>query len=191
MQAYDIAFRAGRPFNRFLDEVDANRSLWHAVAERAPLHEDAAQRIEESNGCWKLLVLADDWCGDAVNTLPVIERLVQATSNLELRIVPRDRFPELRDRHLTNGSRSIPIAVLLDEAGALRGSWGPRPRALQDRVLGELRGVSKTDRYREVRRWYARDRGVSTAQEVARLVEAAARAIPAGMRRPCFTKDAA
>lgn len=191
MQAYDIAFRAGRPFYRFLDEVDAHRSLWHAVAERAPLHEDSARRIEESDGCWRLLILADDWCGDAVNTLPVIERLAQATNNLELRIIPRDRFPELRDRHLTNGSRSIPIAVLLDEAGAPRGSWGPRPRALQDRVLGELSGVSKTDRYREVRRWYARDRGASTAQEVAHLVETAARAIPEEMRRPRCTEDAA
>jgi hypothetical protein len=191
MQSYEMAFRAGQPFDHFLDEADENRALWHAMAERAPLHDEAARRIEASDGCWRLLVLADDWCGDAVNTIPVIERLAQAANNLELRIIPRDRYPELRDRHLTNGSRSIPIVVLLDESGTPRGSWGPRPRQLQERVLGELNRLSRTDRYRMVRTWYARDRGASTAQEIAGLVKTAADAIPEGMRRPCGTRKAA
>jgi hypothetical protein len=191
MQSYEIAFQAAKPFDRFLDEAEANRDLWHAVARRVPLHEEPARRIAESPGCWRLLVLADDWCGDAVNTVPVIERLVRDAPNMEMRIVPRDHFPEVRDRHLTNGSRSIPMAILLDEDGVPHGSWGPRPELLQARVMGELSPLSKTDRYREVRSWYARDRGASTADEVARMVEAAAHGLPEEAKVPCRRKSAA
>ena len=109
--------------------------------------------------------------------MPVIHQLAVAADNLELRIIPRDRYPELRDRHLTNGSRSIPMAVLLDEDGVPRGSWGPMPEPLQARVMQELGEHSKADRYRDIRTWYAKDRGVTTAQEVAPLVEVAAETV--------------
>jgi len=52
-------------------------------------------------------VLVEDWCGDAVNTLPVIGRLAEHASNIELRVVGRDANLDLMDAHLTNGSRSI------------------------------------------------------------------------------------
>lgn len=148
--------------------------MWHAMAERARLFDGARDRIDAMGGCWRLLVLADDWCGDAVNTLPVIQRLVESSEHLELRVVPRDRFPDIRDRHLTDGGRAIPVVIALDPAGAAVGSWGPRPRALQRLVQGAFRSLSKEERYREVRRWYARDRGASTASEIAELIERSA-----------------
>ncbi len=122
-------------------------------------------------------MLADDWCGDALNTLPLIDRLVDASEKVEMRIVPRDRFPEIRDRHLTNGSRSIPMVLLLDEDGDLRGSWGPRPTRLQALFEGGLRPLPSKERYRELRRWYAQDRGASTIREIAELFEQGARAV--------------
>ncbi len=69
------------------------------------------------------------------------------------------------------------MAVLLDEDGVPRGSWGPMPEPLQARVMQELGEHSKADRYRDIRTWYAKDRGVTTAQEVAPLVEVAAETV--------------
>jgi len=43
--------------------------------------------------------------------------------------------------------------------------------------MQELGEHSKADRYRDIRTWYARDRGVTTAQEVAPLVEVAAETV--------------
>ena len=54
---------------------------------------------------------------------------------LELRIVLRDEHPEVMDRYLTNGSRSIPIVIALDEEFRELGHWGPRPRELQAWVM--------------------------------------------------------
>lgn len=188
---YNDAYEAGVSFARFLEEAKENQALWHAFADRVAPDRQAARRVREAPGCWRLLVLADDWCGDAVNTLPVVAALVDGAPDVDLRIVPRDRFPELRDRHLTDGSRSIPIVILLDEKGAPRGSWGPRPGPLQKRFQQELRSLLPDQRYRELRKWYARDRGTTTAEEIATLLQAASAQVPRGLHRPCTDARAA
>lgn len=169
--SYEWAFGAGQSFSRFVASAQVNETLWKELAARAPLDSAEVERIRRSGGPWRLLVLADDWCGDALNTLPVIARLADAAENVEMRIVPRDAYPDIRDRHLTNGSRSIPVAILLDAEGRARGWWGPRPSRLQALFERALRALPGKERYRELRRWYARDRGASTAREIAELFE--------------------
>lgn len=170
---YLAAFSEGVDLDAFLADARANREMWHAMADRIPAHDDASARLRELGGCWKVLVLADDWCGDAVNTLPLATRLLEAGGTAEVRIVPRDGFPELMDQHLTGGSRSIPVFILLGLDGTVRGSWGPRPRDLQSRFEADLRSLPSDERYREIRRWYARDRGASTVREIVEMVESA------------------
>ena len=172
--SYESVFSEGVSLTQFVQDAKANAELWREFTERAPLDDVSEARIRESGGPWRLLVLADDWCGDAVNLLPVIDRLVAAAGNVELRIVPRDAYPEIRDRHLTNGSRSIPVVILLDRDGAPLGWWGPRPTRLQALCEGTLRHLPGKERYRELRKWYARDRGASTARELADLFEGVA-----------------
>jgi hypothetical protein len=114
----------------------------------------------------KLLVIAADWCGDASNTVPVVAKLAEAVPGLELRIIDRDANPEVMDRYLTNGSRSIPIIIALDENFQELGHWGPRPTELQAWVMTNRATMPKPELYPLVRKWYARDRGETTLREV-------------------------
>jgi hypothetical protein len=171
---YDRAFDGGRTFREYLADVMANPDLWQAVTARVRLSADAIGGVRAVPGRWRVLALAEDWCGDAVNILPVVAHLVDAAPDVELRIVGRDEYPGLMDRHLTNGSRSIPVFILLDEAGEPRGWWGPRPAALQAWFEAGGRQLPKEERYLELRRWYARDRGASIAREVTDLIRCGA-----------------
>jgi hypothetical protein len=184
---YDSAYLEGMTFPEFLAGVSANAELWQAVTARVRLHAGAVHAVRSIPGRWRVLVLADDWCGDAVNMLPVVARLVDEAPNVELRIVGRDAYPALMDRHLTNGNRSIPVFILLDEAGVCRGWWAPRPTALQAWFETEGRRLPKEARYPELRRWYARDRGASTVREFTDLLRCgAARAVDGGqVAQPC------
>lgn len=164
------AYEQGRTFTEFLEAVEASRDLWRAVAGHVTLHEESVARITDVGGHWRLLVLAEDWCGDAVNIVPVIARLAEAVPNLELRVRGREEAPEVMDAHLTRGARSIPVAILMDENGAERGWWGPRPRELQEWFEKVGRGLAQSERYPQLRRWYARDRGVAICREIADLV---------------------
>jgi hypothetical protein len=157
----------------FEEEVVEHRELWEGVYRRARAPEWVVRRAAETREEWKLLVLSEDWCGDASNTVPILARFAEQAHNVELRILKRDENPELMDRYLTNGSRSIPLAIVLDEYLRPVGRWGPRPAELQEYVLAEKRAgrLSKAEIYRNTRRWYARDRGAATLGELLAVIE--------------------
>lgn len=155
------------------DEVKEHRSLWEGVWSRATMPEWATRAADAAGGEWKLLVISEDWCGDASNTVPVIARFAAALPNVEMRVIKRDEHPELMDRHLTNGSRSIPLAIVLRPDWSVAGQWGPRPTELQAFVLREKKAALRPtgEIYRDVRQWYARDRGDTTIRELLAIFE--------------------
>ena len=158
-------------FEEYLAGVQKNRDLWHAVHERARVPENLVRRARRSGKRWNLLALSEDWCGDAVNTLPVVSRLAEK-AGWEFRVLGRDANPDLMDTHLTNGrSRSIPVVIAYDERFREIGWWGPRPAELQAWVLDEGLAMSSPERYKVIRGWYARDRGATTAREVLDILE--------------------
>ncbi|ARD47809.1 thioredoxin family protein [Sporosarcina sp. P37] len=81
-----------------------------------------------------VLVITEDWCGDAMLNNPILRRIGEA-ANIEVRAVLRDQNPELMDQYLTNGGRSIPIYLLLNSAGEAIEKWGPRAPILQKYVM--------------------------------------------------------
>lgn len=174
---YRTYWEQGFTWNDYLeDEVEEHPALWRGVWRKHETPSWALERLREIGGDWKLLVLTEDWCGDASNTVPVLARLAEAAPNVEIRLVKRDENPDLMDAHLTNGGRAIPLAVVLDEDFRPAGSWGPRPKELQEFVISEkARGERTTaDIYRETRRWYARDRGETMLEELMDVIEEAA-----------------
>lgn len=166
-------FAGATRFEDFLAGVTVNADLWRALSRRASVSDEHAGRARVRRRQWRLLVILEDWCGDAVNIVPVIAALVRQAPNLEMRVVRRDEHPELMDSHLTGTSRSIPVVILLDDQFNERAWWGPRPAQLQGWVAGEARALPKDVRYRETRRWYALDHGRSTVQELLDLMDLA------------------
>lgn len=168
-------YRGAASFATSVDAARHKRDLWVALRKRARVPDELVARVEALGGEWRLLALSEDWCGDAVNTLPPIAALADAARNLELRVLERDRNPDLMDAHLTNGSRSIPVVMVLDADFRERGWWGPRPAELQRWAMGPGQLLEPDDRYRELRRWYARDGGRTTLREIVSVLEGAAR----------------
>ena len=159
-------FEKAHTFREYLDTVEKNRELWHAVYQRVRLPDDVVEDAKRVPGGWHLVALSEDWCGDAVNTLPVVARLAEE-AGWDFRVVSRDENPDLMDSHLTDGrSRSIPVVIVYDEAFEEVGWWGPRPGEIQEWVMTEGLALPSPERYKHVRRWYARDRGRTTLTEL-------------------------
>ncbi|MEM6326588.1 MAG: thioredoxin family protein [Bacteroidota bacterium] len=164
----------GQTFEDFLPTAEKNAGLWSSTWERTHIPDDLQARADALLGDWKLLVLSADWCGDASNTVPVLARLAEQTDGLDLRLLERDDHLDLMDEHLTGGTaRAIPVVLLLDASGGERAWWGPRPVDLQAWVKSEGMEMETDARYREVRKWYARDKGRTTLHEVLAMIEAA------------------
>jgi hypothetical protein len=167
-------YEAAPTFEGFIDAAQQNKELWTTMYRLARVPATFVARVRALPGRLHLLVLNEDWCGDSVNTLPAIAKLASLVpERIDLRVVGRDANPDLMDSHLTGRSRSIPVVIVLDEQYLERGWWGPRPSELQAWAVGPGKALEKADRYREIRRWYARDRALTTLEELVTLMERA------------------
>ncbi len=164
-------FDRGMTLAEFIESAQANKDLWIAGSRRAEAPPELVERLQSLPSRY-LLVLAEDWCGDALGTLAPLARLVAEVPQLEMRILARDKNLDVMDAHLTRGARAIPVVIVLNEEFQELGWWGSRPVPLQRWVSSpEARQLSKEDRYRETRRWYASDRGRTALEEIAKLLE--------------------
>ncbi len=166
-------WQAAVPYAEFVAGAQTNRSLWEGMYRTTPIPAWALKRACECGTGLRLIAIVEDWCGDASNTVPVLAKLGDVAECLEMRLIERDENPEVMDRYLTNGARSIPIVIVLDADLKELGHWGPRPAELQHWVMAYKDSMSKEERYRHIRRWYAKDKGVSILSELLELIESA------------------
>jgi len=120
------------------------------------------------------LVLSEGWCADASQNLPAIARIVEQNENIELKILLRDENPEVMDAYLTNGSKSIPKLIALDEKTKSElFTWGPRPRAFQNMVLEQKSNPKLTsEEFDELlHREYTRDKTQKLQEEFKELLQ--------------------
>ncbi len=182
----DVAhlWREAIPYDDFVREASELKGLWDGVYRVARVPDWAVAQARRDAAGGRLLILNEDWCWDAANTLPVLAKLRDASGGLEMRVLSRDEYPEVMDRYLTNGTRSIPIVIALDPVFRELGAWGPRPQAIQAWAVSNRGRLAKDDFYAQLMRRYGRDRGESTLREVLALFnvagtnEAAAAPIP-------------
>ena len=78
----------------------------------------------------KVLVIAEDWCGDVIANVPIIGRLAQESGKLDVRVVLRDQS-NLIDSYLNKGQfKSIPVIIFLDENFNELGAFFERPESV-------------------------------------------------------------
>ena len=168
-------YRSGRSWDEFLGGVNAQRGAWLANAGRARVEDALVTRARAIDGRWRLLVVAEDWCRDSVESLPYLARLVAMVPALELRVVSAGAGREVMRRHRTpDGRAATPTMVVLDSAFAERGCFIERPEGLR-RWIADHRGrLDEAALQAGKRDWYRRDAGRSVVREVVAALERAA-----------------
>ena len=90
----------------------------------------------------RVLVLAEDWCGDVVANLPILGRLLKEEPPLDVRIFPRDENLDLMERWLNQGKyQSIPVFVFFDQNFRELGHWIERPASVTERRAQERKRI--------------------------------------------------
>lgn len=129
------------------------------------------------------LVLTEAWCGDAAQTIPVMHKMAESNSNITLGLLLRDQHLDLMDEFLTNGARSIPKLLVLNEQLEVRTQWGPRPKEVQQLLVTskkyteDMSMEEKESAFEQlkidVQKWYNKDKGMKTQQEILASLEQA------------------
>ena len=129
--SFPALWEAAVPWPAYLEPGMEQYALWKGVYDHVIVPGWALEQFMRGP-VRHLLVLAADWCGDAANTVPVLARLADLVPAIELRILERDRYPSVMNRYLTNGTRSIPMAIALDANLSSSDTGGPAPRCCRN-----------------------------------------------------------
>jgi hypothetical protein len=119
------------------------------------------------------LVIAEGWCGDAAQILPILNKMALESNKIDLKIVFRDLNDDLMSHFLTNGARAIPKLLVIDKAlGKVCEHWGPRPKGASDLIKNykEQFGVVDTEAKAQLQLWYLHDKGLSVQKEVVEIM---------------------
>jgi len=120
----------------------------------------------------KWLILSEHWCGDGAQIIPVQAAIARASNGrITARVLFRDQNLELMDQFLTNGGRSIPKTIQLNDSFDLVANWGPRPAEAQELVLRIKSDPDRAHTYNEeLHKWYAVNRQQACQEELRLLL---------------------
>lgn len=131
--------------------------------------EDFLQKLKAKNFKGNLLIISEGWCGDAAMILPILDKFFGSE---QLRIVLRDSN-HLIDHFLTNGGKSIPIVLILDENFNVINHWGPRPKTGMEMLAkhkANPQDYTSEDFHNDLQIYYTKNKGVDILNEILELL---------------------
>ena len=150
-----------------------NETRMHRLDKTLQVTDETKSFLENLKKEYTWLVIAESWCGDAAQILPVINKMATVSDKINLRIVLRDDNEELMNQFLTNSTKSIPKLIIIDkESNEVIADFGPRPIGAKQLILdykAEHGVVDETAKI-ELQKWYLQDKGISTQNEIVELM---------------------
>ena len=160
--------------------TELNLQRMHRLDKTTQLTDETIENLKKIIHKRIWLVITEGWCGDASQIIPVIEKMDQLNPLISHQLIFRDEHPDIMEAFLTDESRSIPKLIILDEEGNVLNTWGPRPQALQERVMQEkikMMAMSKEERKiyfdevkTEVQKWYNTDKTHEIQREIIEIL---------------------
>lgn len=144
------------------------------IQKTSKLNDELESLLKESKKDITFLVLSEAWCGDAAQNLPLFHLMEQKAKWLTFKVLYRDENLDLIDAFLTNGGRSIPKLIAIDNSSLeILGTWGPRPQKAQEMVIHfkKIPNGNYEDFTKEIQLWYAKDKTQSQQGEMLALLK--------------------
>lgn len=177
---YETIWGGGMSFEAFLEAADEQAEAWQGNYEQAAPDAAAVERARAIDGTGlRLLVVAEDWCSDSVDTVPHIARIAEAIPGLQMRLVDSRAGAAVMEAHRTPDDRgATPTVVLLDPEGEAIGVWVERPVELQNWFLAHRDELRRRELMAQKHAWYVEDGGRSTVTELLDMMERAGNGAP-------------
>jgi thioredoxin-like negative regulator of GroEL len=109
-------FEAGLGYDAYVRTGTAEQQRrWAQVYEVARPTDAQREVIGSFSREMKILIVSGIWCGDCVQQCPLIQRVAEANSKIELRLVDRDAHRDLAERVRINTGDRVPVVILMAE----------------------------------------------------------------------------
>ena len=126
-------FDKGLTYDAYKAQMTRNRDRLEENEQRVALSKEDLAAFSALPRPVKVLVLAEDWCGDVIANLPVLGRLARDSGKLDVRIFLRDQNDDIMQSYLNKGQfKSIPVFVFFDQDFRELGHWIERPASVTE-----------------------------------------------------------
>ncbi len=128
-------FEQGMTYDAYKAQMTRNQERFAENEKLLQLAPDEIAAFSQLSQPLNVLVIAEDWCGDVIDNLPILGRLAEASGDkLNLRVFLRDQNLDLIDQYLNRGEfRSIPVFVFFDNDFQELGHFIERPDSVTER----------------------------------------------------------
>ena len=158
----------------YINYTKLNESRMHRLDKTLQVIDEVKEYLENLQRPYTWLVLAETWCGDAAQVLPVINKMAEVSDKIDLRILLRDENEALMNLFLTNGTKSIPKLIMLDKkTNEVIADFGPRPKGAKQLIIDykATHGIVDETAKIELQKWYLADKGISIQKEIVALMK--------------------
>jgi hypothetical protein len=138
------------------------------------LDETDSKLIQDFEGDITWIVLTETWCGDAAQSMPMMQKMAALNDGITVKVLLRDDHLDVMDKFLYNGGRSIPKLIAFDNATqTVVGDWGPRPKEATQLVndYKAAHGSLTPEFKQDLQLWYTKDKGQNTAKDILKLLK--------------------
>lgn len=151
----------------FIEYTKLNWSRTNRWLKQGKVNEELAAEIKNIKTAQKWIVITEPWCGDAAHLVPFFDMIASLNLLITINYELRDAAPNRIDQYLTNGSKSIPLLIVKDDADNDLLVWGPRPKSAQD-FFQDLKDkdTNLDDTKTALQQWYNQDKGQSLQLEL-------------------------
>ncbi|TSE10133.1 thioredoxin family protein [Aquimarina algiphila] len=137
------------------------------------IDESVAAKFSNADLDLTWVVLTEGWCGDAAQSLPVVNKLAELNNGIDLKIISRDDHDELMNNFLTNGGKSIPKLLVYDnKSKEVLNTWGPRP-SVATQMVNDYKaehGALDPQFKEDLQVWYNKDKGTNIVEDLIDLL---------------------
>ncbi len=157
----------------YINYTKLNESRMHRLDKTLQVIDEVKEYLENLQRPYTWLVLAETWCGDAAQVLPVINKMAEVSDKIDLKILLRDDNEALMNLFLTNGTKSIPKLIMLDKkTNEVIADFGPRPKGAKQLIIDykATHGIVDETAKIELQKWYLADKGISIQKEIVALM---------------------
>ena len=127
-------YEQGMTYDEYKAQMTKNQGRFAAQEQGVTLDPADVATFRNLSQPLNVLVLAEDWCGDVIDNLPILGRLARESGTINIRIFLRDQHPELMEQYLNHGQfRSIPVFAFFDDQFHEIGHFIERPESVTER----------------------------------------------------------
>lgn len=139
-------FDQGMSYEAYKAQMTRNRERLEANEQAVELAAADLAYFQHLPQSLNVVALAEDWCGDVINNLPVLGQLAAASGKLNVSVFLRDQNLDITDQYLKDGQfRSIPVFVFFDANFRELGHWIERPARIHELLMAMRRNLFATD----------------------------------------------